>query len=187
MLSLTAPERPQAGKQLELWKYGFRMQWPPTTLFQGKPPPYVMTTDGWVRITEKDIQGWTKLSGAQAQPPFTKDLARAVFWCPPHPPEVEPTAENIPFMQVYKQKQPDVWTKELLEMTMFDLLDEYLESEPLKVYAAYLAAMEVAHGHFQGMAVPAFGGRGSLLGISIGLPDPVATCTAITMPSCAVL
>jgi phytoene dehydrogenase-like protein len=29
-------------EQLELWKYGFRMQWPPTTLFQGKPPPYVM-------------------------------------------------------------------------------------------------------------------------------------------------
>jgi phytoene dehydrogenase-like protein len=145
-------------EQLELWKYGFRMQWPPTTMYQGKPPPYVMTTDGWMRITEKDFRGWTKLSGAQAQPPFTKDLARAIFWCPPHPPEIESTAENVPFMQVYKEKQPDVWTEELLEMTMFDLLDEYLESEPLKVYAAYLAALEVAHGHFQGMAIPAFGG-----------------------------
>jgi beta-carotene ketolase (CrtO type) len=145
-------------EQLELWKYGFRMQWPPTTTYQGKPPPYVMTTDGWVRITEKDIRGWTKLSGAQAQPPFTKDLARAVFWCPPHPPEVEPTAENVPFMQVYKERQPDVWTKELLQMTMFDLMDEYLESEPLRVYAAYLAALEISHGHFQGMAIPAFCG-----------------------------
>jgi beta-carotene ketolase (CrtO type) len=145
-------------EQLELWKYGFRMQWSPTTLFQGKPPPYVMTTDGWVRITEKDKQGWTKLSGAQAQPPFTKDLARAVFWCPPHPPEVEPTAQNIPFMQVYKERQPEVWTEELLQMTMFDLMDEYLESEPLKVHAAYLAALETAHGHFQGMGIPAFCG-----------------------------
>jgi phytoene dehydrogenase-like protein len=61
-------------------------------------------------------------------------------------------------MQVYKQRQPDVWTEELLEMTMFDLLDEYLESEPLKVYAAYLAALEISHGHFQGMAIPAFCG-----------------------------
>jgi type IV secretory pathway ATPase VirB11/archaellum biosynthesis ATPase len=25
-------------------------------------------------------------------------------------------------MQVYKKRQPDVWTEELLEMTMFDLL-----------------------------------------------------------------
>jgi len=145
-------------EQLELWKYGFRMQWSPTTLFQGKPPPYVMTTEGWVRITEKDMQGWTKLSGAQAQPPFTKDLARAVFWCPPHPPEIEPTAENIPFMQVYKEQQPEVWTEELLQMTLFDLMDEYLESEPLKVHTAYLAALEAAHGHFQGMGIPAFCG-----------------------------
>ena len=145
-------------EQLELWKYGFRMQWPTTTLFQGKPPPYVMTTDGWVRTTEKDMQGWTKLSGVLAQPPFTRDLARAVFWCPPHPPEIEVTAENIPFMQVYKERQPDVWTEELLEMTMFDLMDEYLETEPLKVHAAYLAALETAHGHFQGMGIPAFCG-----------------------------
>jgi len=145
-------------EQLELCKYGFRMQWPLTTLFQGKPPPYVMTTEGWMPITEKDKQGWTKLSGAQAQPSFTKDLARAVFWCPPHPPEIEPTAESIPFMQVYKKRQPDVWTEELLQMTLFDLLDEYLESEPLKVHAAYLAALETAHGHFQGMGIPAFCG-----------------------------
>ena len=145
-------------EQLELWKHGFRMQWPTTTLFQGKPPPYVMTTEGWSRTTEKDRQGWTRLSGMQGQPPFIKDLARSVFWCPPHPPEIEPTAENIPFMQVYRERQPDVWTEELLEMTLFDLLDAFLESEPLKVHSAYLAALEMAHGHFQGMGVPAFAG-----------------------------
>jgi len=145
-------------EQLELWKYGFRMEWEPSTFFQGRPPPYVMTTDGWMRITDKDKHGWTKLSGALAQPPFTEDLARATFWCPPHPPEVEVNVDTVPYMQVYKQHQPDVWTEELLEMTLFDLLDEYLESEPLKVHAAYLAELEVAHGHFEGMAIPAFCG-----------------------------
>ncbi|MCX5998782.1 MAG: hypothetical protein NTU41_04120 [Chloroflexi bacterium] len=66
------------------------------------------------------------------------------------------TAENIPYMQVYRQRQPDVWTEELMEMNLFDFLDQYIQSEPLKVHAAYLAASTVSHGHFQGMAIPAF-------------------------------
>ena len=100
---------------------------------------------------------WAKLSGMLGQPPFIKELLRSIFWCPPHPPEVEVTAENVPYMQVYKQHQPDVWTEELLDMTMFDLMDEYIDSEPFKVMHAMVAWYSGAAGHWEGVAIPALG------------------------------
>ena len=142
-------------EQLELWKYGFRMDANPRVPRVGEAQTRLMTTNGLVPITEKDMMGWAKLGGLLTQPPFTRDLLRAAFWCPPHPPGIELTPETIPFMQVYKQHQPDVWTNELLEMTLFDLLDEYCESEPFKVNMAYTALLSGAHGHFEGMAIPA--------------------------------
>jgi len=142
-------------EQLELYKYGFRMDLHGRHPEYRLPPTGFMTGNGMYHVTEKDAMGWAKISGFLTSPPFTTELLRAAFWCPPHPPEVELTPENIPFMQVYKKYQPDMWTEELLEMTMFDLLDEYLEGEPFKALQAYVALVSGAHGHFQSQAIPA--------------------------------
>ena len=99
--------------------------------------------------------GWAKLGGLLGQPPFTKELMRATFWCPPHPPEVEVTDDNVPYMQVYKQHQPDIYTHELREMTMLDLLDEHCETEHFKVGMAFAAWASGAAGHWEGVAIPA--------------------------------
>jgi phytoene dehydrogenase-like protein len=80
---------------------------------------------------------------------------RATFWCPPHPPEVATTDDNVPFMQVYKKYQQDVWTHELREMTLFDLLDEYCETEHFKTTMAYAAWASGAAAHWEGVAIPA--------------------------------
>jgi phytoene dehydrogenase-like protein len=145
-------------EQLELHKYGFRMDWSPQSKNladqQGRG---VATTQGMAPITDKDAMGWAKISGMLTSPPFIKELLRSIFWCPPHPPEVEVTAENVPYMQVYKKHQPDVWTEELLDMTMFDLMDEYLETEPVKVMHAMVAWYSGAAGHWEGVAIPALG------------------------------
>ena len=145
-------------EQLELHKYGFRMDWSPQSRNladqQGRG---VATTYGLAPITDKDAMGWAKISGMLTSPPFIKELLRSIFWCPPHPPEVEVTAENVPYMQVYKKHQPDVWTEELLDMTMFDLMDEYLETEPVKVMHAMVAWYSGAAGHWEGVAIPALG------------------------------
>jgi beta-carotene ketolase (CrtO type) len=143
-------------EQLELWKYGLRMSWEPTWAFTPIIKT-VMTTEGAVPFSDKDGLGWAKITGMLGSPTFTKDLLRATFWCPPHPPEVEVTAENTPFMQVYKERAPEVWTEELLQMTMFDLMDEYCETEPFKVLQAFAAWYSGAAGHFEGMAIPAMG------------------------------
>ncbi|MCK4965249.1 MAG: GMC family oxidoreductase N-terminal domain-containing protein, partial [Dehalococcoidia bacterium] len=54
------------------------------------------------------------------------------------------------------QHQPDVWTEELLDMTMFDLMDEHLETEPFKVMHAMVAWYSGAAAHWEGVAIPAF-------------------------------
>ncbi|MBL7119648.1 MAG: NAD(P)/FAD-dependent oxidoreductase [Dehalococcoidia bacterium] len=141
-------------EQLELHKYGFRMSWDPKD-FTTAAHTSLACTDGWRPTSEKDQMGWAKLGGMLAQPMFTQELLRATFWCPPHPPEVEVTDENTPYMQVYKQFQPDVWTPELREMTMFDLMDEYLETEQYKVAMAGAAWWSGAAGHWEGVAIPA--------------------------------
>ena len=81
----------------------------------------VPTTRGISPLTQKKMMDWAKISGLLVQLLFIKGLLRAVFWCPPHPPEAEVTAENIPYTPVYKQHQPDARTEELLEMTLFTI------------------------------------------------------------------
>ena len=145
-------------EQLELHKYGFRMDWSAISEnLANQKEGGVLTTEGVAPLTDKDVMGWAKLAGMLGQPPFIKDLLRATFWCPPHPPEVEVTADNVPYMQVYKQHQPDVWTEELLDMTLFDLMDEYCETEPSKVQHAMVAWYSGAAGHWEGVAIPALG------------------------------
>jgi len=142
-------------EQLELWKYGFRMDWPPEERLSVMGMPMgIMTTEGTVYPTEKDQMGLAKLAGLVDQPPFITDLMRATFWCPPHPPEVELTADNIPYMQVYKERAPDIWTEELLQMSAFDLMDEYFETEPFKTQQAYGIWLSGALPHFEGIAIP---------------------------------
>jgi len=141
-------------EQLELHKYGFRMTWNPVDMMKSLAAGNT-TTQGVSPITEKDAMGFAKLGGLLGQPPFTQELMRATFWCPPHPPEVEVTDESTPYMQVYKKYQPDVCTPELREWTMFDLMDEFCESEPFKVTMAYAAWASGAAGHWEGVAIPA--------------------------------
>ena len=147
-------------EQLELWRYGARMDWAAQRLsgesFISGAGMGLLCTDGVSFTSAKDFDGWLKLAGMLSNPPFIKELLRATFWCPPHPSYVEVNAETIPFMQVYKERLPEVWTEELLEWDMFDLMDEYMETEPFKIYQAYIAWMSGAAGHFEGMAIPAF-------------------------------
>ncbi len=143
-------------EQLELWKYGFRMDLHARHPEYRAQPTGFMTGEGMYQVTAEDGMGWAKIAGFLGSPMFTTDLLRATFWCPPHPPEVELTADNIPFMQVYKKHQPDVWTEELLRMTMFDFLVEYIKGQPFKALQCYVALVSGAHGHFEGQAIPAF-------------------------------
>ena len=143
-------------EQLELSKYGFRMDWNPKLQDLTKQVGRgALTTGGMAPMAEKDMMGWARLSGMLGNPPFLMDLLRATFWCPPHPSYVEVNEHTIPYMQVYKQHDPGIWTKELLEMTMFDLMDEYLESEHFKVQQAMVAWYSGSAAHWEGVAIPA--------------------------------
>jgi len=151
-------------EQLELWKYGFRMAWHQPEP-DGTPPALLWTSDGAAPATETDALGWAKLCGSELayEQPFWKELLRAVYWCPPHPPEVEVTADNVPYMQVYKEHAPEMYTEEILNMSLFDLMDEYCETEAYKVNMAIIAWYCGASPEWQGVAIPSLGGAMSLL------------------------
>jgi len=156
--------------QLELWKYGFRMDWDPSANVELETDRYIFTGDGLSQVTEKDKMGWAKICCMLAGADAFRDLMRATFWCPPHPADVELNEDTIPFMQVYKQRQPDVWTRELLEMTMFDLMDEYLDTEPFKVMQAYIALSSGGHGHMEGVAIPALCSAATVMPPAVAKP-----------------
>jgi phytoene dehydrogenase-like protein len=140
--------------QLELHKFGFRMEWDPvdpTELNLGGSA----CTEGWRPMSQNDQLGWAKIGGLLGQPSFSKELMRATFWCPPHPPEVDVNDENTPYMQVYKKYLPEIWTPELREMTMFDLMDQHLETEHFKTMMAFAAWASGAAAHWEGVAIPA--------------------------------
>jgi len=157
-------------EQLELWKYGFRMDWNPSATVELETERCIFTRDGLSPVTDADKMGWAKICLMLAGKDAFRDLMRATFWCPPHPRNVELNEDNIPFMQVYKQYQPDMWTRELLEMTMFDLMDEYLETEPFKVMQAYIALSSGAHGHMEGVAIPALCSAATVMPPAVAKP-----------------
>jgi phytoene dehydrogenase-like protein len=140
-----------------MWRYGFRMDWKPNAPMNQlmRDQGGAATTEGLVPGTEKDGIGWATITGMLGNPPFYRDLLRATFWTPPHPVGTELTKDNIPYMQVYKKNLPELWTEELLEWTMFDLMDEYMETEAVKVSRAFTALVSGAMGHLEGVAIPA--------------------------------
>jgi phytoene dehydrogenase-like protein len=145
-------------EQLELWKYGFRMDLHARHPEYRPQPTGFMTGEGMYMVDDASAMGLAKIAGFLGTPKaWTQELLRATFWCPPHPPEVELTAENIPFMQVYKKYAPDVWTEELLRWTQFDFMDEHIgkSGEQLKAVMCYIAAVSGAFGHHEGQAIPA--------------------------------
>jgi beta-carotene ketolase (CrtO type) len=153
-------------EQLELWKYGFRMSWSPVQIpadAEARRRRGALTTEGPVPITEKDILGFIRLTGLGTDQPYLKELLRAIYWCPPHPLDMEQTPDDIPWVQVIKQRAPEIWTDELLEWDLFDLMDEWLETESYKVSQASVAWYSGAGPHWKGMAIPSFAGAASLM------------------------
>ena len=93
-------------------------------------------------------------AGCSAPPPFTQELMRAAFWCPPHPPEVEVTDDNVPYMQVYKKHQPDIWTPELRRDDHVRPHGRALRDRAVQDIMAFAAWASGAAGHWEGVADP---------------------------------
>ena len=160
-------------EQLELWKYGFRMSWSPMLDLadpEARRRGGSLTTEGLVPPAEKDLEGFAKLTGIGTEHPFLKELLRAIYWCPPHPQDMEPTPDDIPWVQVLKQRAPEIWSDSILEMSLLDLMDELMETESYKVAQAAVAWYSGAAPHWKGMAIPSFAGAASLMIAGVSPP-----------------
>jgi len=87
-----------------------------------------------------------------------RELLRALFWSPPHPPELEIEPEDLPWWQVFRKHMPGLWTERLIDMSYVDFLDEFVAWEQAKVLAAMGAWYCGAHPAWDGMMLPSLGG-----------------------------
>ncbi len=159
-------------EQLQLWRYGFRMDYNPREPVQFDIERGPMARHGIVKVSQEDMMGWAKIVGLTTDPPFYRDLLRATFWTPPHPSYVELDENTIPYMQVYRDHLPELWTKEMLEWTMFDIMEQYIKSEPFMIHQAYIANVSGAFAHFPGVGVPAIECVATVMPPAVA--DPVA-------------
>ncbi|MGQ9573484.1 MAG: phytoene desaturase family protein, partial [Dehalococcoidia bacterium] len=177
-------------EQLELHKYGFRMSWNPQIGqmrdVEMRRRNGAVTTEGIVPLTDKDIQGWETMMGINTQYPFLKELLRALYWCPPHPPDMQEGPEDVPWAQVLKEKAPEIWSDSLLDMTYFDFMDEFLETESYKVLQATVAWYSGAAPHWHGMAIPSFGGAASFMLGGVSVPRGGMHAYAHAIVRCAI-
>src|SRR5574340_232871 len=56
-------------EQLELWRYGFRMDWKPNVSVPFLFERHLFTSDGPWPISQKDMMGWAKICGLLSDPP----------------------------------------------------------------------------------------------------------------------
>jgi len=77
---------------------------------------------------------------------------------------------------------PELWSKEMLEWTMFDLMDQTIKSEAFKVHQAYIANVSGAFGHFPGTAVPALACVATVLPPAVAPAEEAAPSSAEIQP-----
>ena len=177
-------------EQLELHKYGFRMSWNPR-IGEMRDPEIRrrmggVTSDGVVPLTDNDLSGWDRLLGLGSEQPYLKDFLRASYWCPPHPQEMQEGPDDVPWVQVLKEKAPEIWSESLLDMTYFDLLDEFVETESYKTMQATIAWYSGAAPHWQGMALPSFAGAASFMMGAVSVPRGGMHAYAHSIARCAI-
>ncbi|MGD0081755.1 MAG: NAD(P)/FAD-dependent oxidoreductase [Acidimicrobiales bacterium] len=163
--------------QLELWKYGFRMVY-----YQSLSG--IVTLDGVAAnmgsrwrpdIGEESRRRYAGTSEGAFSPmealdePSLRELLRALFWTPPHPPELEVEAGDLPWWNVFRKHLPGLYSPRLLDMSYTDFLDEFVPWEPARVAAAFAAWYCGAHPDWDGMLLPSMGG-GMLVGYASGSP-----------------
>lgn len=126
-------------EQLELAKYGFRMVYY-KTLAGGVTSDGKAFTAGKFNV-EASLRQVSKFSKRDAQTmeafrlPFEKhaiDILRSIYWTPPPPVGVEIPREDLPWVKEMKKALP-LFDMSWLDMSTFELADNLLATEPIKV------------------------------------------------------
>ena len=161
-------------EQLELWRYGFRMDWNPsaTVPFEDRALHRSPATGSSPVRTRTRWAGPRSPMLAASDPPCFKDLHARHVLDPAASAQRRADETHDPLHAgLQADTSPDCGRKELLEMTMFDLMDEYLETEPFKVDAGVHRHSAPARiGHLEGVAIPALAVVATVLPPAVAKP-----------------
>ena len=164
-------------EQLELWKYGFRMVYYPSMAAVATLDGKAANLGGRFRpdLAEESLAklgvdgGLGNRMFEALGPEATKELLRALFWSPPHPPDLEIDPGDMPWWQVFRKYMNGIYSERFLDMSYIDFIEEFVSWEPLQVMMAMGAWYCGAHPNWDGMMLPSLGGT-LLFSYSSGSP-----------------
>lgn len=146
-------------EQLELHKFGFRMVYY-KSMMGG------VTSDGkaltFGRYSENQIKYLSKFSKRDSEIwqifeekilPFEMELLRSVYWTPPPPEGVKLDIDELPWIKVLKKAIPEIYDDEWPDMSLFELLDSMIDTEPLKVMLAMASWYNGPHPSWKGTGI----------------------------------
>jgi len=152
-------------EQLELWKYGFRMEyWKQYGLGIDSDYRGFVSGNRWTLaeaaetlrpFSEKDADLWGTMM--LAIEPHMRDILRSTFWTPPFPPDLDVEQKDLPWVKTWTEATGGMLPSNFFEASMVDVLDDLFESDILKVVAGLGAWYSGAAPTWEGMAAQSFG------------------------------
>lgn len=152
-------------EQLELHKYGFRMEyWSQYGAAIGSDYRGIVSGNRWNMVeaaeslkqfSVKDAELWAAMM--TAIDPHMKDILRSTFWTPPFPPELEVDQKDLPWVETWNRATGGMMPGNFFEASMVDVLDDVFETGLLKALTGLGAWYSGAAPTWEGMAAQAFG------------------------------
>ncbi|MDY6934939.1 MAG: FAD-binding protein, partial [Spirochaetota bacterium] len=155
-----------AFEQLELHKFGFRMVYMNGAAggitSDGKcylisPEHRDETIASMRKFSQKDADMFEMLYdiGDDVDPnKIIVEILRSIYWTPPPPSHIKLGPDELPWSKVFKEYLPGLYDDEWNKMSVLDIADVLVESEPLKVGLAMGSWYNGPHPSWKGCGIP---------------------------------
>lgn len=152
-------------EQLELWKYGFRMEyWQQYGLTIDSDHRAFVSGNRWTLaqaaetirpLNPHDADLWGTMMGA-IEPRLT-EILRSTFWTPPFPADLDVAQKDLPWVQTWTDATAGALPANFFDASLVDVLDDMFELGALKAITGLGAWYSGAAPTWEGMAAQAFG------------------------------
>ncbi len=178
-------------EQLELSKFGFRMNYYRTLLGAVTSDGKGLTMGTYdlensikqvSKFSKKDAQLLELIQGRSKDSDAT-ELLRSIYWTPPPPEGMTLNKEDLPWAKELKKAIP-FFDPAMTDLSTFEILDAFYDTEPLKVVAAMSTWYNGPHPSWPGTGL--FGMTCNML-VGVGSGSPVGGMHTLThsMVRCA--
>ncbi|MFN8103665.1 MAG: NAD(P)/FAD-dependent oxidoreductase [Acidimicrobiia bacterium] len=180
-------------EQLELHKYGFRMEYwgqygmglssDNRAFVSGNRWNYKEAAETLRPFSERDADLWSGMMGFIF--PHLKDILRSTFWTPPYPQHLDVEQKDLPWVKTWNEASGGALPSNFFDGSLVDVADELFEYGGLKAMMGIGAWYSGAAPTWDGMAAQAMGSY-LLAAYSSGAPKGGMHTYAHAIARCAI-